>query len=108
MKLNGLFLGVMTTLAITAQASENTCVVKGMNCAHCVGMVQEKVCSGDKYSACEVSYDADKKVGTIHIVTKDEKTVVNVADLNTAIADTSYKVASCMPSSDKAAKVKKG
>ena len=96
-------------IAIGAQAEESTCTIKGMSCESCVSNVQEKVCTGDKFSTCEVKYDSKTKTGMIHIVTKDMAAKVDAKEIGAAIAETNYKVAACTPAAEKSAtKNKKG
>lgn len=92
-----LLLVVLTACAVSAQAEDSTCTVKGMTCDSCAATVKEKVCTGDKWATCDVTYDAKTKTGMIHVVTKDMATKVDAKELSTAMAETTYKVASCKP-----------
>lgn len=92
-----LLLGVIAAFTMGAQAEDSTCAVKGMTCDSCAATVKEKVCAGDKWATCDVTYDAKSKMGMIHVVTKDMAAKVDPKELTTAIADTTYKVATCKP-----------
>lgn len=92
MKLLSLFMFSM--LAVPALAEEKKCTVKGMHCEACVEMVRDRLCENKDYASCEVSIKegSKPKVGLLHIKTKDDKTKVDEKALNTAMADTQYKV----------------
>ena len=79
-----------------AFAADTTCAVKGMHCKGCTEMVEGKVCDETKYSKCEVKVtDAKKKLGTVHLVTKDAAATVDEAALSKIIADTGYTMEKC-------------
>lgn len=86
---------IVTTIffATNVFAEEKSCTVKGMHCSACVEMVKEKVCDGKDFAVCDVTLK--KKVGTIHIKTKDADAKVDEKDIGTAIADTTYKLDKC-------------
>ena len=89
-------------LSVGAQAEESNCTIKGMSCPHCASTIKEKICTGDKFSMCEVNYDEKAKLGKIHIATKETNAKVDAKELSAAIADTNYKVAKCEPVKDTA------
>jgi cation transport ATPase len=88
------------TVGTWAGATEITCAVKGMHCSGCKEMIEGKVCDQAKYSTCDVSIvNADKKMGSIHLVTKDAKAKIDQKELGTIVSDTTYTLEKCVEKS---------
>jgi cation transport ATPase len=91
-----------------AFAVETTCEVKGMHCTGCTEMVEGKVCDEAKYSTCEVKVtDEKKKLGAIHLVTKDASAKVDEKELGKIVTDAGYKLEKCSPKKADKAPAKK-
>ncbi len=88
------FILLLAILFSPAWAEEKNCTVKGMHCEACVEMVKDRVCENKDFSVCDVKIKEGSKptVGILHIVTKDQKSKVDVKALSTAMADTQYSV----------------
>ncbi len=77
-------------------AAETTCTVKGMHCTGCKEMVEGKLCDETKYSTCEVKVtDANKKLGSIHLVTKDASAKIDEKAVGAIISDSGYTMEKC-------------
>ena len=84
------------TVGTWAGATETTCAVKGLHCTGCKEMIEGKVCDQAKYTTCDVSIvNADKKMGSIHLVTKDAAAKIDEKELGTIITDSGYKLEKC-------------
>ena len=90
---------VLLTLLFTGFsvfAETKTCVVSGMHCKGCQETVEGKVCDETKYSTCTVRIvDAKKKVGEVHLVTKDGTSKVDEKALGAVMEDSGYKLKEC-------------
>lgn len=89
-------LSLLFVVAGSVGAEEKTCTVKGMHCEDCVSSVKEKVCAGDLYAECEVKVtDKAKKVGEIHVKTKDAKAKIDEKKLAAVVSETAYSLEKC-------------
>lgn len=89
-------------------AEEKTCAVKGMHCEDCKEMVKSKVCDDTKYSKCDVKVlSAKKEIGEIHLVTKDDKAMIDESSIGAAVKDAGYTLEKCTMGKAKAEKAGK-
>ncbi|MBX3022212.1 MAG: hypothetical protein KF799_11110 [Bdellovibrionales bacterium] len=94
---------LVSLVCLPAMAEEKTCTITPMDCAGCVDMVKEKVCNPE-FTLCDVAIvDSDKKIGQIHVKTKDAATKVDPKMLTDLIKDTTYSVSKCTAGAPKPA-----
>jgi hypothetical protein len=87
--------GLLLT-GFSAFAETKTCAVSGMHCKGCQEMVEGKVCDETKYSTCTIKIiDAKKKIGEVHLVTKDSSAKVDENALSAVIKDSGYELKEC-------------
>ena len=93
--MKAVFLVLISLVCLQGFAEEKTCALKGVECTSCVGKVKELVCN-PTFSTCDVSVvDKAKKMGQIHVVTKDATAKVDEKAINEAIKETTYSVGKC-------------
>ena len=89
------FLVLISLVCLQGFAEEKTCTLNGMECSSCAGKVKEMVCN-PSYSTCEVNVlNKAKKVGQIHLVTKDVAAKVDEKAIGELIKDTTYSIGKC-------------
>lgn len=79
-------------------AEEKTCTVKGPHCSGCAEMIEGKVCDETKYSTCKATIlDEQKKIGEVHLVTKDAAAKIDEKELGKLIkaTDKKYQLEKC-------------
>lgn len=98
---------VISGFAIAAHAEDKTCTVQGMHCTACKEMIEGKICDETKYSTCDVKVsDTKKKVGQIHLVTKEATGTIDEAAIGEIIKDSGYEMKKCVQSKAKASGAK--
>lgn len=94
--MKNILLAATLLLGSSAFAAETTCTVKGMHCTGCKEMIEGKICDESKYSTCDVKIsDAKKKIGSIHLVTKENGATIDEKAIGTIVSDAGYKVEKC-------------
>lgn len=98
---------IAAMLGFMAHADEKTCTVKGMHCQGCTESVHGKLCDEAKYSKCEVNIlDEKKEIGQVHMVTKDEKALVDEKAVGAILTDAGYKMEKCAKGAPTPSKMK--
>lgn len=95
-------IAMMSNVLGAAYAEDLTCTVKGMHCTGCKEMVEGKLCDEAKYPTCEVKIlDANKELGQVHLITKDNTAKVDQKSVSAIIEDAGYKLQKCSPTMTK-------
>ena len=95
--LSTLLTALVLVAAPTAFAETTTLTVEGMHCSACKKSVTSKVCNSEEISLnlekCSVEFNAKTKIGTVTLVSKENKKI-NLSQVENAItaAGSEFKV----------------